>query len=101
MSRDQPRPFEPPEPEDPASQLSIHIDVTLPGPGYDHLITELVNDALARMCHDSGLFPNQIAIKIDLDYIDSSWFRGDSLTSLDDNDDTNPVNACTRHPQPE
>jgi len=82
----------------PPQTIRITLAADLPGPGFDHLAVEVLNDALARLCHDSGLFANRVTVEIDLEYIDPDWFSTDTVNIANDTADTSTVNACTNHP---
>lgn len=98
MTSDQPRLFEVHRTEA-LTPMRVHLDIDLPGPGYDHLVLEMVSDALSRLGHD-GLFPNRVAVEIELDHIDERFF-GDTSCTASDNIDIDSDRAAIRHAQPE
>lgn len=98
MTWDQLRLFEVPEAPPAAQAMHVRVEVDLPGPGYDHLAVEVLNDTLSRLCHDQGLFPSRVAVDVELDYIDDGWF-GDDMKISDDSMTTDPVSAPIRRPQ--
>lgn len=98
MTSDQPHFFEVNRTEV-LTPLRVHLDAELPGPGYDHLVLEMVSDALSRLGHD-GLFPNRVAVEIELDHIDERFF-GDTSSTASDNIDIDSDSAAIRRAQPE
>ncbi len=101
MNSDQPHLFELPEIQQTSMPHTLRITLAadLPGPGYDHLAVELINDTLARLCHETGLFANRLELNINLDYIDESWFITDTSTIASDTINTDPDSAYTHHPR--
>lgn len=93
--------FELPEPEPVPEEMSLRVEAEFPGPGWDHLVVELVNDALSRLCHDSGLFAHRVAVEIGLEYIEDAWFRTDTVSIASDSMDTGGVSASIRDAHPE
>lgn len=88
--------FDLPEPNPAPEEMIIRVGADLPGPGWDHLVVDLVNDALSRLCRDSGLFAHRVAVEIGLDYIEEAWFGDDSPSIPTDSMDTSGVSASIR-----
>jgi hypothetical protein len=89
--------FELPDPEPAPEEMTIRVGAELPGPGWDHLVVDLVNDALSRLCHDSGLFAHRVEVEIGLEYVEDSWFGDDRMSIPSDTNNTNGVSAPMRH----
>ena len=103
MTWTQLRLFELPEPEPAPEEMVIRVGADLPGPGWDHLVVDLVNDSLSRLCHDSGLFATRVAVEIGLEYINERWFGDgdDSVSIPNDSVETNGVSAPMSGVDPE